>query len=57
MQDSLKQTPVAVLKNKIKVVGSRYGVTKENELGLIYLALEDKNDSMIADIFTPKKWK
>lgn len=57
MQNPLKQIPLATLKNLIKVVASRYGVTKESELGLIYLALEEKNDAMIADIFTPKKWK
>lgn len=44
------------LKEQIRELGSRYGVTKVNELGLVYLALEEKDDQYIQDIFTPKKW-
>lgn len=45
------------LKEHIKTIGSKFGITENDELSTVYRALEEKNDELVEDIILPKKWK
>lgn len=46
-----------ILREKIKIIGSKYNLTESDELELIYRAISENKDDLVEDILVPKKWK